>query len=63
MPPLLIKEDMDAMDSGDKSDHNLISMDMLADICDGSHTHSTLIGEKHVIKYAIVLSKDNCNGK
>ena len=30
---------MDAMDSGDESDHDLISTEMLEDICDGSQTH------------------------
>ena len=33
MPPLLIEEEMDAMDYGDKSDHDSISTDMLEDIC------------------------------
>ena len=39
MSPLLSKEDMDAMDSGDKSDHDIISTEKLEDICDGSQTH------------------------
>ena len=39
MTPLLRKEDMDAMDSGDKSDRDLISTEMLEDIRDGSLTH------------------------
>ena len=39
MPPLLSKEDMDAMDSGDESYHDLISMEMLEDIRDGSQSH------------------------
>ena len=39
MPPLLREEDIDAMDSGDESDHDIISMDMLEDICDGSQSH------------------------
>ena len=39
IPPLLRKEDMDAMDSGDESDHDLISTEMLEDIHDGSQTH------------------------
>ena len=30
---------MDAMDSGDESDNDLISMEMLEDICDGSQSH------------------------
>ena len=36
MPPLLRKEDMDAMDYGDDSDHDPISMELLEDIRDGS---------------------------
>ena len=39
MPPLPSKEDMDAMDSGDESDHDLISTEMLEDIRDGSQSH------------------------
>ena len=39
MPPLLIEEEINAMDSGDESDHDLISMDMLENICDGSQYH------------------------
>ena len=39
MPPLLIKEEMDAMDSGDESYHDLISTEMLEDIRDGSQSH------------------------
>ena len=35
MPPLLSEEEMDAMDSGNESDHDLISTDMLENICDG----------------------------
>ena len=34
MSPLLSKEDMDAMDSGNESDHDIIYTDMLEDICD-----------------------------
>ena len=30
---------MDAINSGDESDHDLISTEMLEDICDGSQTH------------------------
>ena len=35
----MIKEDMYAMDSGDESDYDLISTDMLEDIRDGSQSH------------------------
>ena len=33
------KQDMDAMNSGDESDHDLISTEMLERIRDGSQTH------------------------
>ena len=39
MPPVLSKEEMYAMDSGDESDHDLISTDMLENIRDGSQSH------------------------
>ena len=32
-------QDMDAMNSGDESDHDLISTEMLEEICDESQTH------------------------
>ena len=41
-PPILSKEEMDDMDSGDESDHDLISTDMLEDICDGSQSHPSV---------------------
>ena len=36
------KQDMDAMNSGDESDHDLISTDMLEDIRDGSQNHTNV---------------------
>ena len=39
MTPLPIEEDMYAMDSGDKSDHEIIFKEMLEDIRDGSQSH------------------------
>ena len=36
---MMSKQDMDSMNSGDKSDHDLISMELLEDISDGSQTH------------------------
>ena len=32
---MMSEQDMDAMNSGDESDHDLISTDVLEDICDG----------------------------
>ena len=39
MSPLLNKEEMDAMDYGDGSDHDLISMELLESIRDRSQSH------------------------
>ena len=36
---MMIKQDMDAINYGDRLDHDLISTEMLEDICDGSQTH------------------------
>ena len=36
---MMIKQDMDAMNYGDESDHDLISTEMLEDILDWSQTH------------------------
>ena len=60
---MMIKHDMDSMNSGDGSDHDLISTEMLEDIRDGGKTIQTLTEEKHVINYAIVLGQDNRNVK
>ena len=37
--PLLSEEEMDAMDSDDESDHDIISTEMLEDIRDRSQSH------------------------
>ena len=42
MPPLLSEEEMDAMDSGNESDHDLISTEILEDIRDGSQSHPSV---------------------
>ena len=36
---MLIEQDMDAINYSDESDHDLISTEMLQDICDRSQTH------------------------
>ena len=33
------EQDMENLNSGDESDHDIISKEMLQDICDRSHTH------------------------
>ena len=37
---------MDAINSSDESDHDLISTEMLEDICGGSQTHSNVNRKK-----------------
>ena len=39
MPPLLIEEEMDVMDSGDESDYDTMSTQMLEYICNGIQSH------------------------
>ena len=36
---MMSKQDMDAINYGDESDHDLISTEMLQEICDGIQTH------------------------
>ena len=36
---MMSEQDMDAINSGDESDHDIISTEILEDICDGSQTH------------------------
>ena len=58
------EQDMYAINSGDKSDHDLISTEMLEDICDRSQTHQNINRREARYKiYVIVLGKDNRNGK
>ena len=52
---MMNEQDMENLDSNEKSDHDLISTEMLEDIRDGSQTHPTLIKGKHVMKYVTVL--------
>ena len=39
---MMSEQDMNAMDSGDESDHDIISTEMLEDICDRSHIHPNI---------------------
>ena len=57
IPPLLSKEETDEMNSGNDSDHDTISTEMLEDIRDGSQSHTNVNIIEAVIKYLIVLSK------
>ena len=42
MPLLLIEEEMDAIYSGDVSEDEPMSMEILEDICDGSKSHPSV---------------------
>ena len=42
MLPLLSKEEIDAVDSGDESDDEPMSTEMLEDICGRSQSHSNI---------------------
>ena len=42
IPPLIIEEEMDVMDYGNESDHDLISTEMLEYICDVSQSHPNI---------------------
>ena len=42
MPPLIRKEEMYAMDSGNESDDEPMSTKVLEDICDGSQSHPSV---------------------
>ena len=57
------KPDMDAIKYGDDSDHDLISREMLEDICDGSQTHPNVNIREAGYKIVIVLGRENRNGK
>ena len=45
------EQDMENLDSSDESDHDLISTEMLQDICDGSQTHPNV--NKREARYKI----------
>ena len=57
------EQDMDTINYGDESYHDLISTEMLEDIFDGSQTHLNVNRREARYKYVIVLRKDNWNGK
>ena len=48
---MMNEQDMENIDSNEKSDHDLISTDMLEDICDRSQTHPTV--NKREARYEI----------
>ena len=48
---MMSEQDMENINSGDESDHDLIYTEMLEDICDGSHNHPTV--NKREARYKI----------
>ena len=48
LPPLLIEEKMDDMNSDDESDHDIISIEMLENIRDRSQSHPNVNRTKPV---------------
>ena len=64
IPSLISKEEIYAMDSGDKSDHDLISTKMLEDICDGSQYHLNVnrIEARYKIRDSIRQIQLECKG-
>ena len=59
---MISEQDMYAMNSGDESDHDLISLKMLEDIRDGIQTHPNANRREACYKFVIVLGKGNRNG-
>ena len=58
------EQDMDAINSGDESDNDLIYAEMLEDICDGSHTHHNVNRRKahYKIRDSIRQRQLECKG-
>ena len=48
---MMCEQDMIAMNYGDESDHDLISTEILEDICDGSQTHPNV--NRREVRYKI----------
>ena len=48
---MMSEQDMENLDSNEQSDHDLISTEMLEDICDGSQTHPNV--DKREARYKI----------
>ena len=48
---MMSEQDMENLDSNEKSDHDLISTEMLEDIRDGSQNHSNV--NKREVRYKI----------
>ena len=60
---MMSEQDMEDINSGDESDRDIVSTEMLEDICGGSQTHTNVNRREARYKYAILLGKGNRNGK
>ena len=60
---MMREQDMENLDSNEKSDHDLISTEILEDICDRSQTHPNVNKREARYKYVTVLGKRNRNGR
>ena len=58
MAPLISEEEMDAMDSGDESEDEPMSTEMLGDISGGIQSHLSVNMREEHYKYAITLNKE-----
>ena len=61
---MMSKQDMDAINSGDESDHDLISTDMVEEICDGSQTYPSVNRREscYKIRECIRQRQSECKG-
>ena len=61
---MMSKQDMENINSGDESDHDLISKEMLEDICYGSQTHPNVNkrGARYKIRDRIRQRQPECKG-
>ena len=60
---MMSEQEMNTMNYGDESDHDLISKEMSKDIRDGSQTHLNIISREACYKCVIVLGKENWKGR
>ena len=60
---MMSEQDMENINSGDESDHDLILPEMLEEICGVSQNHPKIDRKEARYKYVIVLGKYNRNEK
>ena len=60
---MMSEQDMDAINYVDESDHDIISTDMLEDICDRRQTHPNVNRKEARYKIRDRIRQDNRNEK